>query len=295
MDLNWLEDYLALAETLSFSRGAARRHVTQPAFSRRIRALEDWVGAPLFLRTTHQVALTPAGAHFQAQAEILVRALHQLRRDTLEAARKGAPPLSIAATHALSFTFFPRWIRRTDAAARLGSLNLVSDSLQACEQMMIRGDVTFLLCHVHPGLTTRFDGRPFRSIVVGHDVLVPFSAPAGGGAPRWALGGAAAPRYLGYSDQSGLGRILAGTWETAGDGPALQPVFTSHLAATLQSMARNGDGLAWLPQTLAEEDVAAGLLVEAGGAEHQVPIEIRLFRPVSRQSEAAEAFWAAFA
>ncbi len=46
MDLNWLEDYLALAETLSFSRGAARRHVTQPAFSRRIRALEDWVGAP---------------------------------------------------------------------------------------------------------------------------------------------------------------------------------------------------------------------------------------------------------
>ncbi len=160
---------------------------------------------------------------------------------------------------------------------------------------MIRGDVTFLLCHVHPRLATRFDGRPFRSIVVGHDVLVPLSAPAGGGAPRWALGGAAAPRYLGYSDQSGLGRILAGTWEAAGDGPALQPVFTSHLAATLQSMARNGDGLAWLPQTLAEEDVAAGLLVEAGGAEHQVPIEIRLFRPVSRQSEAAEAFWAAFA
>ncbi|MGO4123432.1 LysR family transcriptional regulator [Inquilinus sp. YAF38] len=295
MDLNWLEDYLALAETLSFSRGAARRHVTQPAFSRRIRALEDWVGAPLFLRTTHRVALTPAGEHFQAQAEILVRALHQLRRDTLEAARKGAPPLSIAATHALSFTFFPKWIRRTDAAARLGSLNLVSDSLQACEQMMIRGDVTFLLCHAHPSLATRFDGRPFRSIVVGHDVLVPFSAPAAGGAPRWALGGAAAPRYLGYSDQSGLGRILAGSWEAAGERPALQPVFTSHLAATLQSMARNGDGLAWLPQTLAEEDVAAGLLVEAGGPEHQVPIEIRLFRPVPRQSEAAEAFWKAVA
>ncbi|MGO1079557.1 LysR family transcriptional regulator [Inquilinus sp. CA228] len=295
MDLNWLEDYLALAETLSFSQGAAQRHVTQPAFSRRIRALEDWIGTPLFLRTTHQVALTPAGEQFRAQAEILVRALHQLRRDTLEAARKGAPPLSIAATHVLSFTFFPKWIRRNDAAARLGSLNLVSDSLQACEQMMIRGDVTFLLCHFHPSMATRFDRRQFRSIVVGQDVMVPLSAPDDDGAPRWPLAGAAPPRYLGYSDQSGLGRILAGTWEAAGGAPALQPVFTSRLAATLQSMARSGDGLAWLPQTLAEEDIAAGLLVEAGGAEHHVPIEIRLFRPVSRQSETAEAFWAAFA
>jgi hypothetical protein len=37
-----------------------------------------------------------------------------------------------------------------------------------------------------------------------------------------------------------------------------------------------------------------GWLVEAGSPEHHVPIEIRLFRPVSRQSETAEAVWAAF-
>ena len=43
MELIWLEDYLALAETLNFSKAAEARHVTQPAFSRRIRALEDWV------------------------------------------------------------------------------------------------------------------------------------------------------------------------------------------------------------------------------------------------------------
>jgi hypothetical protein len=80
MELIWLEDYLALAETLNFSRAAEARHVTQPAFSRRIRALEDWIGAALFTRTTHSVVLTPAGEHFHNHAQLLTRALHQLRR-----------------------------------------------------------------------------------------------------------------------------------------------------------------------------------------------------------------------
>ena len=111
MELIWFEDYLALAETLNFSRAAELRHVTQPAFSRRIRALEGWVGAALFTRTTHGVALTPAGEHFHGQAEVLTRALHQLRRDTSEVSGRGVRPLSIAATHALSFTFFPKWVR----------------------------------------------------------------------------------------------------------------------------------------------------------------------------------------
>ena len=89
MELIWLEDYLALAETLNFSKAAEARHVTQPAFSRRIRALEDWIGAALFTRTTHSVVLTPAGEHFHNHAEVLTRALHQLRRPLI-AARNSA-------------------------------------------------------------------------------------------------------------------------------------------------------------------------------------------------------------
>ena len=50
MDLDWLKDFLALAELKSFSRAADARNVTQPAFSRRVRALEEWVGTRLFSR-----------------------------------------------------------------------------------------------------------------------------------------------------------------------------------------------------------------------------------------------------
>ena len=295
MELIWLEDYLALAETLNFSRAAEARHVTQPAFSRRIRALEDWIGAELFTRSTHGVALTAAGEHFHNQAEVLTRALHQLRRDTVEASGRGARLLSIAATHALSFTFFPKWVRSNERVLALGNLNLISDSMQACEQMMLRGDAQFLLCHYHADMSSRLESGQFKSIAVGADTLVPLSAPDSNGAPRWSLRGAGPARYLAYSAQSGLGRIVAARSGAKGRGFALETVFTSHLAATLLSMARAGDGVAWLPLTLAEEDISAGRLVEAGNREFEIPIEIRLFRPVARQGDAAEAAWTAFA
>jgi DNA-binding transcriptional LysR family regulator len=120
MDLDWLEDFAALAEHGNFSRAAEARHVTQPAFSRRIRALEEWVGTPLFRREPHGVALTAAGDEFRHGAEETVRRVRQLRGSAREAAGRDATTLRFAATHALSFTFFPGWIRRLDPDAALG-------------------------------------------------------------------------------------------------------------------------------------------------------------------------------
>ena len=50
MQLKWLEDFITLAQERSFTRAAELRHVTHPAFGRRIRALEAWAGTPLIKR-----------------------------------------------------------------------------------------------------------------------------------------------------------------------------------------------------------------------------------------------------
>jgi DNA-binding transcriptional LysR family regulator len=47
METKWLEDFVSLADTRSFSRSAQLRHVTQPAFSRRIQSLEMVQGLQL--------------------------------------------------------------------------------------------------------------------------------------------------------------------------------------------------------------------------------------------------------
>lgn len=68
MELGWLEDFMELAAVRNFSTAAAARHVTQPAFSRRIRALENWIGAALIDRSSYPVRLTNAGRRFSSRA-----------------------------------------------------------------------------------------------------------------------------------------------------------------------------------------------------------------------------------
>ncbi len=64
MELKWLEDFLCLAKSTSFSAAAEERNITQSAFSRRIKALEEWLGAPLIDRSSYRVNITDAGLRF---------------------------------------------------------------------------------------------------------------------------------------------------------------------------------------------------------------------------------------
>ncbi|HBC22829.1 MAG TPA: LysR family transcriptional regulator, partial [Pseudomonas sp.] len=61
LETKWLEDFVALAATRSFSQAAQRRFVTQPAFSRRIRSLEEALGLQLINRSRTPIELTEAG------------------------------------------------------------------------------------------------------------------------------------------------------------------------------------------------------------------------------------------
>lgn len=294
MELSWLDDFLALVDCGNFSRAAELRHLTQPAFSRRIRALEDWVGAPLFDRSTHRVALTEAGERFRPAAEEVLRRLLQGREDARAGAQAAASALTFAATHALSLTFFPAWLRTLEARASLGTIRLVSDSMSACEQLMLQGHAQFLLCHHHPAAPGRLEPGAFRSVAVGEDVLLPVSAPDGDGEACFSLDGphGDALPHLAYNAESGMGRIVAAAWAASGRTARLEAVFTSHLAAVLRAMAQDGRGVAWLPKSLVADDLKAGRLVRAGGAEWDAPVAVRLFRPRARLSGAAEAFWA---
>lgn len=63
-----MRHFIALAEELHFGRAARRCHISQPPFSVSIRQLEDSLGFPLVLRSTHEVRLTAAGAAFYQEA-----------------------------------------------------------------------------------------------------------------------------------------------------------------------------------------------------------------------------------
>ena len=288
METAWLEDFLTVIDEGGFSRAADRRAVSQPAFSRRIKALEDWIGTSLFDRGTHVVRLTAAGERFLPAAEEMLRRLQIGRQDALDAAQEASETLRLAATHVLSLTFFPAWLRTLEATApTTATVQLTADNMVACERLMLDGRVQFLLCHHHPAATTRLTNEAFTSIVVGRDVLLPVASPSlFPGAPS--LDGP----YLAYTLESGMGRILAASWSASGRAAPRAPAFASHLASVLAAMARDGRGIVWAPRSLIEVDLAAGRLVLAGSPADEVEMEIRLFRPKARQTKTAEALWA---
>jgi DNA-binding transcriptional LysR family regulator len=296
LETDWLEDFLSVVECGGFSRAAEVRHITQSALSRRIRALEDWVGTPLFYRTTHSVTLSPAGESFRQSADDTLRRLTAARADALERASGVSERLRFASTNALSLTFFPSWLRRLEHdLPSLTNVQLVANHMRACERMMLQGEVQFLLCHHHPRVRTALDPSQFRSVRVGDDVLLPLSAPApGGGVPLHRLPGSAeAPvACLSYRPESLLGRIVAEVGASSPVKPSLKDAFSADGAKLLVTMALDQRGMAWLPRSVIEDELASGRLVRAGGEEWDIPIEIHVFRPNARLTRTAEELWA---
>lgn len=286
LDIDWLADFVALAESGTFSAAAARRHVTQPAFSRRIRALEQWIGAPLFARSARGARLTPAGEALHGGARTMLRLLDDARRAARDAAGRLDRTVRFAATHTLSATFFPSWLRLFQRHAPGTAIYLMSDSLDACETAMLAGDADFLLCHHHPAVPGRLDGAAFTSLAIGEDRLVPMCAGDDQGKPLWPLDGGE-PRLLGYAPESGLGRIFAAVTAGAETPP---PVFTARLASTLLSSAMQGLGVAWVPRGLLDAETGHGL-VRAGPERWDIALEIKLYRPAATASEAIETLW----
>ena len=295
MDAAWLEDFLAMVDLGHFSRAAEQRCITQPAFSRRVRALEEWVGVPLFVRDALPVTLTAAGERFRPVAEETLRRLYLGREDAREAGRLAAATVRIASTQTLSFSFFPHWIRTIEGFERIqATINLTAAHMAACEQMMLRGEAQFLLCHDHPATTHILASEQFRSVHLGTDMLLPVSAPRSGGEdPLFNLTGSpeVPVPLLTYTRESGLGRILAGAQTIERSGAALKPVFSSHLTSVLVAMARDAHGLAWAPLSTVSDDLERGRLMRAAGPDGDVPVEIRLYRSRARQSLAAERLW----
>jgi LysR family transcriptional regulator, hypochlorite-specific transcription factor HypT len=289
----WLADLKALAETLNFSRAAGKRNITQPAFGRRIKSLEDWCGAELVDRSTHRLKLTPAGEAMLAAADDVTARLERAVSE-IGQMRAATSTVTFAATHALSFIFFPGWIQALGHAASTMPIRLLSDNMNECERIMAEGRAQFLLCHDHENSRIRLDKSAYRQLELATDRLIPVSGRDGNGKPLHSISeGIDRPLpHLAFEETSGMGRILSSALSARSHRLDLTTVFTSHLAMALKALAIEGKGIAWIPESLAVDEMGpSGRLTPAGAADWAVDVKIVLIRPRQRLTEIAESFW----
>ncbi|MFC3608209.1 LysR substrate-binding domain-containing protein [Stutzerimonas tarimensis] len=289
LEMKWLEDFVALAATRSFSRAAERRFVTQPAFSRRIRALEEALGLTLVNRSRTPVELTEAGQVFLISARHTVEQLREVVRHLHHSEGQQGEALVVAAAHSLALGFFPAWLARLrgeglSLATRLEAAN-VGEAVRALRE----GTCDVLLGYHEPGAALQLDPGLFPSQLLGRTWMVPVSATRSDGTALYLLENERSVPLLAYSAGASLGRSVNHLLRER----ALRSttVYETDMADSLKGMALQGLGIAWVPLLSVDGELARNELAICGGAHWQLPLEIRLYRCALIRKAALRALW----
>jgi DNA-binding transcriptional LysR family regulator len=297
MEIKWLEDFVSIAETRSFSRSAMLRHVTQPAFSRRIQALEAWLGSQLIDRSSYPTRLTQAGQVFHAQALAMLAQAREAR--TLLRGQGGAQVATIefAVPHTLSLTYFPRWLSRLETRVGRQHVRLRALNVHDAVLSLVEGGCDLVMGYHHPSYPIVLDPVRYEMMVLGVEPMSPFSAPATtpGRArtprPRHMLPGSASEPVplLSYSADAYLARMTDVIFANAATPLFVEKIYETDMAEGLKAMALAGHGVAFLPHSAVEDAVASGALLRLDGqtrgrgngrgeGSFSVVMEIRLYR-----------------
>jgi LysR family glycine cleavage system transcriptional activator len=256
----------AVARRLSFSAAAEELHLTQSAISRQIRALEDELGATLFLRGTRHVELTSAGtALLRSVAPLLDRLDSSVRQIRLARGRRNVSLTTFA-------SFASLWlIPRLQAFQRehpdIDIRVSASDALVDLDDPEL--DIALRYCHP--------DDTPSGAVRLFGEVLTPVvsaalaaQAKAGMAPSLKRVSDLAHYTLLEEDDNKASTEFLSWRhWLRLRDQGALEPQRWMYLNFTYQQIqaALAGQGVALARLGLVNESIARGELVEPFGTE----------------------------
>lgn len=293
METKWLEDFVSLAETRSFSRSAQLRHVTQPAFSRRIQALEAWAGTDLVDRSSYPTRLTAAGNTLYDQALEVLQALQNTRAMLRAHTSAGTDMIEFAVPHTLAFTFFPAWVSALRADFGPLKSRLIALNVHDAVMRLVEGGCDLLISYHHPSQPLQLDPDRYEMVTLGQEVLAPYAKAGADGQPMFCLPGRPGEPlpYLGYAPGAYLGRVTELILKQAGTAIHLDRVYETDMAEGLKAMALEGHGVAFLPYSAVKKELRSRKLLSAAppdAQDLQMVMEVRAYREKPSRKEPAK-------
>jgi DNA-binding transcriptional LysR family regulator len=288
MRLDWLEDLVAIIETGSFNEAAARRFVTQPAFSRRIRAIEEYIGVELFDRDRKPAALKPTTSVHQEDIKRLVAQtkdlIHELRRQSRESVNR----IVIASQHSLTATLVPKIVQslseRMDTSVRLRSANR-----DECHALLMTKQADLLINYLSSAEAAVDPERFVERAILWTELFIPVSAPST--LDAWLEQGELP--VVAYPNEAFFGRIFND--EVLPQMPRREfvrrKVETALTFAALE-LAANGVGVAWIPESLARGPISQGRLCDRRDTLPSASLALTALRLVGPHSPVEELVWA---
>ncbi|MDH3581425.1 MAG: LysR family transcriptional regulator [Hyphomicrobiales bacterium] len=148
MNSRQLDDLVALLDSKSLTEAAAQRHVTQPAFSRRIRAIEETLGFDIIDRSKKPAELKPVVTERQDDIRALTLALSRLVNDIKStAAPVSERTLTISTIHSISVSVMPPAIEKLEQTIPSATVRLRSGNLRESFAMLMTGQVSIMISY----------------------------------------------------------------------------------------------------------------------------------------------------
>lgn len=292
MKLEWIEDLIAIAEADSLTDAATRRHVTQPAFTRRIRAIEEYLGGTLLDRTRRPAR--PVRALLERVEEFRALAT-RLRRvsDEMAAAAQGQSHVALACQHSLAMSVVPRLAPRIRRAVPSVALRLRTGNRDLCYSMLMTGRAALMMAYDVEGLPLAPDEAMVEKQSIFQERLCPVVSTSGAGG-SWSPTGNSDLPLLAYPDDSFMGQVV-----NRRINPQLPTRFRcmriceSALTPAILELALSGLGVAWLPRLLAVRDLEEGRLIDLSDMLGDCAMDVVIHRLKTPRSRSEDSVWRA--
>ena len=277
MQFHWLDDVLVLLEEGNMSRAAARRNITQPAFSRRIRGFEDWLGTDILDRKKNRVEISEALTSNEDEIRALMIRLRELRTKIAHF-EKSRMIVELAAQHAPICATFPDMALRAKNELPGLQFRLRAGNLNACVSMFLRGDASMLLCYEAASVRSLQFGPDIRRGVWGNDYLVPVV----GGALRYVVTDFGdiptdTPAIV-YPEDSYFGEVLRKNDRPFGIPSSSANTFSvSAFSSGTRELVLNGLGIGWLPFSMAHREIESGELISLANHYGQEAFQVAIY------------------
>ena len=286
MRLEWIDDILAVLDGGSLARAAEKRLLTQSAFTRRVRIIEDSIGATLFDRRRKPVTLMPGVQALEPELRDLSARLHKLRLTMKTTSNQAGNSLAFVCQHALTETVSPQVVRAL-AREHEVTVRVHSGNQDECLMHLISKEVDFAIMYALPDDKTPETANAFEALTIGADMLIPVATPY----IRAKATGAVLP-MISYPPEVFLGQVFSRKIRPQlPEDVSLSTVAETALTLAMQQLVLTDLGMAWLPQSLVFGHLAQGSLVQMTDVLPAQPLIIRLVRLSGAQTDHAEQAW----
>ncbi len=290
MCLEWLEDILAVLETGSFVEAARQRFLSQPAFSRRIRLIEEHVGVELFDRTKKPVQLKASVTDQQMNIRELAARLHDLRNGLRRQDQENRNRIVIASQHAITTSVAPSLIKDLVAYDSINT-QLRSANRDECYALLMTKQVDLILIH-----HSEIDQIPtqdsfLQQYELDRERLIPVCATDELSKVKTEYQSGHI-QVVGYPADSFLGQVIVReVFSRMRPDTAINRIAETSLTLAILPLTLAGIGVAWIPDSLAAPDLANGKLSELNDLFPSCELRVMAIRLRDSESKIAPSVW----